>query len=87
MTEDTMRDIVQENQFVLTGESRSEIEAKIDAFLAKRKPFKALKLVLPAAPGATRFEYRGMHVRVWLFSNFERTHRVRRFDTAIELLG
>lgn len=68
-------------EIMLTGFSRREIEQRIDAFLTTEKPFKVLDLILPAAGSATRFEYRGLHVREW--------HCVGnvRYDTAVELEG
>lgn len=64
---------------IITAFSRSEIEAKIDAFLAEEKPFKALTLILPASGGAVRFDYGGLHVREWHAAGNVR------YDAAVEL--
>lgn len=66
-------------QIMLTGFSKTEIEQKIDAFLAEEKPFKTVDLILPAAGSARRFPYRGLHVREWHVAGNVR------FDCAVDL--
>lgn len=66
-------------QITVSAGKREDIEQKIDALLADGKPYKTLKLVLPVSGRATRFKYRGMHVRQW------RLNGNVRFDAAVEI--
>lgn len=63
-----------------TAFSRAEIKDKIDVFLVEDRPFRACNLIMPAAGGATLFEYRGMRVREWHAAGNVR------FDALVELL-
>lgn len=64
---------------MIRGTSREEIERKIDASLADKKPFRDVPLILPIS-GASRTTYRGISVRRW-----ECAGNVR-FDSAVEVL-
>lgn len=65
----------------ITAFSRLDIERKIDVFLVEDRPFRPRELIMPVAGSATRFEYRGLHVREWYIKSGD-----VRYDAAVDLL-
>jgi hypothetical protein len=65
---------------VLSGSTMAGIEKEINDFLATKKPFKDVPLILTADGRSRRHSHRGITIREW--------HHQRnvRFDAAVELL-
>ena len=63
---------------MLSGNSKEEIEKKIDDLLAGIETYQALQLIMPVN-GASVYDYRGFPVRIWTNGNNTR------YDCAYEL--